>query len=90
MTHSKGPWYRLSNGTKHGFFLSRRGPGWLNAKNFIGEIADLQNPEDGSLITAAPDLLEACEAAVLALRHRPIEERDIIFIELAIAKAKGE
>ena len=38
-----------------------------------------------------PDLLEACEVAILALTHQPINQKDIEFIQQAIAKAeKGD
>ena len=43
------------------------------------------------LIAAAPDLLVACEVAILAMEHRPINPQDIEFIKTAVAKVeKGE
>jgi hypothetical protein len=47
--------------------------------------------ERARLIAAAPDLLEACEAFVVAMdsAHDHIE-RSIALMEKAIAKAKGE
>ena len=40
------------------------------------------------LCKAAPELLEACKVAVLALTHEPIHPGDIEFVKAAIAKAK--
>lgn len=41
-----------------------------------------------SEVFAAPDLLAACEIAILTLTHEPINPEDIEFIAQAIAKAK--
>ncbi len=40
-----------------------------------------------TLNNAAPDLLEACKVAVLALTHDPINPKDVEFVQAAIAKA---
>lgn len=40
------------------------------------------------LEAAAPDLLDACKIAILALTHEPINPKDIKFIQQAITKAE--
>lgn len=49
---------------------------------------DKDSEANARLIAAAPDLLSACEVAVLALTHEPINPEDIEFIKQAITKAK--
>ncbi|KKN22355.1 hypothetical protein LCGC14_0916210 [marine sediment metagenome] len=46
-----------------------------------------ESDANAKLIAAAPDLLTACEVAVLALTFEPINPEDIEFIKKAIAEA---
>lgn len=59
----------------------------------ICRIDDCSPIEDGLLIAAAPDLLEACQRAVLALKfgseHFPSMRDDYTVVCAAIAKATG-
>ena len=54
--------------------------------NLIDEVLE-QQQANAKLIAAAPDLLTACEVAVLALTFEPINPEDIEFIKKAIAEA---
>ena len=58
----------------------------------IAKIRQLREREESEanayLIAAAPELLAACEIAILALTHEPINPKDIEFIQQAITKAK--
>lgn len=44
--------------------------------------------DNAKLIAAAPKLLKACEIAVLAMTHEPINPDDIKFIQAAIVAAE--
>jgi len=43
---------------------------------------------NAKLIAAAPELLEACKVALLAMTHEPINQNDIKFVEAVITKAE--
>ena len=93
MEHTPGPWtaHRIGNeGPKGLAFRIESGSGEPKEN----EVAVTyykpyweQADANAKLIAAAPDLLSACEVAVLALTHEPINPDDIEFIKAAIAKA---
>lgn len=85
MKHTQGPWkvvtYRYKKRT-----LNYQRPGVLAADHWIvTEITPGKNTDaDARLIAAAPDLLEACKAALFWLNlygeHMPIQYLSLIHI----------
>jgi len=72
---TKGKWLVMGN-QRNGHF------------DFVLPMANDKDFQDNArLICSAPELLAACEVAVLALTHEPINPKDIEFIKDAIAKA---
>ena len=97
--HTPGPWHpvRITCVKGTAFGIEAEGP-------YRGEIASLQDAEhiegitgaeteaNASLIAAAPDLLAACEAALIAIHCGVTEAQKRHRLKLlreAIAKAKG-
>lgn len=77
--HTPGPW-RVNPCTGE-----VRGADW----NHI--VAEAAIDSDAHLIAAAPDLLAACEMALLDMRYyATVHGESVTAIEAAIAKAKGE
>lgn len=93
MSHTKGPWE--VKGTR--FVSTSRGAIAKFTDPLIKWAADNASVEQTAnmrLIAAAPDLLECCEAALVALTQKKTFPADIeaakTFLRAAIAKAKGE
>lgn len=87
--HTPGPW--------------RLEPSWLETDNpyvvadngkifpYVEFVADVALEADARLIAAAPELLAACEMALLDMRYyATVHGESITALEAAIAKAKGE
>lgn len=86
-THTPGPWYRLGVSV----LLDRPGLEMTTevarCKARLGKIKRKEAEANASLISAAPDLLAACEAA---LDNGVGEVRAISMLKAAIKKARGE
>ena len=72
MKHTPGPWIELSSDVAvnlpHRSALSNTAlADWPSDEHFVAEIA-YKNEANAQLIAAAPDLLEACEAAYQNLK----------------------
>ncbi len=89
MKHTEGEWVwkqnRGKDDYKHSIFVF--------GSKFIAELSGKNCTKsevkaNARLIAAAPVLLEACQIAVLALTHEPINPDDIKVIRQAIAKAE--
>lgn len=102
MSHTPGPWFVADwmedDGPNLTTIEARRpeilGPGessiWPNGivKIMVAETVEGANPlEDARLISAAPELLEACKAALGAFEHNHAINWDDL--ARAIAKAEG-
>jgi hypothetical protein len=59
----------------------------VNGKNHFISNGYGNARDEAVLFAAAPDLLEACEVALLAVTHNPVNPADVAFIQTAIAKA---
>lgn len=84
--HTPGPWFieRRTNdgGTTHHSITASEGIGWANDRYM--SVSGCIDEHDAHLIAAAPELLEACKAALSDDQHY-IEK-----CRAAIAKATGE
>ena len=88
--HTPGPW-RYDNSVMGRVFqdTSSTGPGYSGAKMICHGIAR----QDARLITAAPDLLAACKAALRVLESEPecaIYKAHTGIVRAAIAKTEGD
>jgi len=89
--HTPGPWryFKEGNGTR--FHVTARPVG--TPGNHFDDFAtvDIEHEADARLIAAAPDLLAACEAALLFFRREalPTWQQAQAILAAAIAKAKG-
>ncbi|ADU50152.1 hypothetical protein Tmar_0027 [Thermaerobacter marianensis DSM 12885] len=89
-----GPW-ELCRLSDRALAVKKAGETWGNCG--IAIVLSDNREADGHLITAAPDMYEACEAALLAIETNPIdrfltpEEVDAVEkLQAALRKARGE
>lgn len=61
----------------------------VRIKGADGREVGLVTAEDAPVVTAAPELLAACEMVELA-SYRPLVEGELLLLRAAIAKARGE
>jgi len=84
-THTPGPWVIYDERAAHGSRLI-----YSSSEYGVGEVWDInnngENKANAHLIAAAPELLEALEYARRFLKS---EDVDTVYIDTAIAKAKG-
>ena len=87
--HTPGPWEVEGIGQ---VIVPARPPAWRTLADVYGEHGDEEQADaDAHLIAAAPDLLAACEMALLDVRYyATVHGESITVLEAAIAKAKGE
>jgi hypothetical protein len=64
MQHSPGPWR-----------VEKSHDLWMEIRAGHGLVADCVAPRNANLIAAAPDLLEACEAALIGAKHEACKYR---------------
>jgi len=101
VSHTPGPWTLIELGS-HNFQVTAKGQtaGYEEydvalciVSQWDGEPPAEQIQANARLISAAPDLLEACEAAKLAFRAVPKRTKDYSYqldlLNAAIAKARG-
>lgn len=96
MKFTPGPWvFDGDNPMNQGFDVAMQDGGILATAYYdVGrdEYSAQQAEANAHLIAAAPDLLLACEVALLKFKHSPLDLISIAadIIRAAIAKAKGE
>jgi len=105
MEHTPGPWAISEFATQNGAPIIRAGTCWRKQPRDIAKVvyhAGSEDPEvtaNAHLIVTAPELLEACEAAIPCLEDWVIttgfgetNRRDraaLVVLKQAVAKAKG-
>lgn len=90
-THTPGPWKTHAQGDANEYFTLKNDGHWLAAIKFNGEMYVVEQEANVRLIDAAPELLEACETALMNLA--PAYSSDHLVIKRlknAITKAKGD
>lgn len=84
MSHTPGPWYVFPPGE---FSMWHVGPAGHSVA-YVRSVDDTQ--ANTQLIAAAPDLLEACEAAFMHMVANDEFGATMNKLDRAIAKARGE
>jgi hypothetical protein len=82
MTHTPAPWHKCNTSNDQGLIIQ---------ENTGENIAVTYEAKNAALVAAAPELLEACKAALSALESHQAYDKDMRpVLRAAISLAEGE
>ena len=93
MKHTQGEWEwkqnRGNNYYEHSVFVGEKTIAELTGGTMAGCTKN-ECKANARLIAAAPALLGACEVALLAMTHEPLNPEDVEVVKAAIAATEGD